>query len=75
MEKVTVSKSLTGSALLIAVNPSDTKKVLEALNNNGVLASKIGKIMPKEYGLKIKRNDGDSGLPVFERDEITKIFD
>jgi selenophosphate synthetase-related protein len=61
--------------LLIAINPRDTKKVLEALNNNGVPAVKIGKILPKEHGLKIKKHNKVLELPVFERDEITKIFD
>lgn len=66
---------IASGSLLIAVNPRDTEKVLEALNNNGVRATKIGMIMPKEHGLKIKRRSEISELPAFERDEITKIFD
>ena len=66
---------IASGSLLIAVNPRDTEKVLVALNNNGVPARKIGKIMPKELGLKIKRRNEVSELPVFDRDEITKIFD
>jgi hydrogenase maturation factor len=66
---------IASGSLLIAVNPRDTEKVLEALNNNGVPATKIGKIMPKEHGLKIKRRNEVIELPVFDRDEITKIFD
>lgn len=66
---------IASGSLLIAVNPRDTDKVVEALNSNGVRATKIGKIMPKEHGLKIKRGKEVSELPVFDRDEITKIFD
>jgi hydrogenase maturation factor len=66
---------IASGSLLIAINPRDTEKVLEALNNNGVPARKIGKIMPKEHGLRIKRRNEVSELPVFDRDEITKIFD
>ncbi len=65
---------IASGSLLIAVSPRDTKKVLEGLNNNGVPAVKIGKIMGREYGMKIRRRDEVSELPVFGRDEITKIF-
>lgn len=66
---------IASGSLLIAVNPCDTSKVLDALNSSGVRATKIGKIMPKEHGVKIKRGKEVSELPVFDRDEITKIFD
>ena len=66
---------IASGSLLIAINPRDTEKVLEALNNNGVPAAKIGKILPKRQGLKIKRDNEVFELPVFDRDEITKIFD
>jgi hydrogenase maturation factor len=66
---------IASGSLLISINPRDTEKVLEALNNNGVPARKIGKIMPKEHGLKIKSRNKVSELPIFDRDEITKIFD
>jgi hydrogenase expression/formation protein HypE len=65
---------IASGSLLIAINPRDTGKVLEALNSNGVSSTKIGKIMPKEHGLKIKRHDAVLELPVFKRDEVTKIF-
>jgi len=66
---------IASGSLLIAVNPRDTEKILEALNNNGVHATKIGIIMPKEHGLKIKRRNEIAELPAFDRDEITKLFD
>jgi hydrogenase expression/formation protein HypE len=66
---------IASGSLIIAVNPHDTEKVLEALSNSGIPAAMIGKILPKEHGLKIKRGNEVLGLPVFERDEITKIFD
>ncbi|MFA6053867.1 MAG: AIR synthase-related protein, partial [Thermodesulfovibrionales bacterium] len=66
---------IASGSLLIAINPRDTEKVLEALNNNGIPATKIGKILSKEYGLKIKKRNEVLELPVFDRDEITKIFD
>ena len=66
---------IASGSLLISVNPRDTGKVLEALANNGIPAAKIGSILPKERGLKIKKHGEILDLPVFDRDEITKIFD
>lgn len=66
---------IASGSLLIAVNPRDTGKVLEALHVSGVPAAKIGKIMPKEHGLKIKKRNEILELPFFDRDEITKILD
>jgi hydrogenase maturation factor len=66
---------IASGSLLIAINPRDTEKVLEALKDNGIPAAKIGKILPKENGLKIKKCNKILELPVFRRDEITKIFD
>jgi hydrogenase maturation factor len=66
---------IASGSLLIAINPRDTEKVLEALKDNGIPAAKIGKILPKGNGLKIKKRNRTLELPVFKRDEITKIFD
>ncbi len=66
---------IASGSLLIAVDPRDTRKVLEALNNNDVPATKIGMIKPKEKGLKLKRSNKIIALPVFDRDEITRILD
>jgi len=65
---------IASGSLLIAINPRDTEKVLEALNSNGISTTKIGKILSKEHGLKIKRRDVVLELPVFDRDEVTKLF-
>jgi hydrogenase maturation factor len=66
---------IASGSLLISLNPRDTGKVLEALQNSGIPAAKIGTILPKEHGLKIKKNGEIFDLPVFDRDEITKILD
>jgi hydrogenase maturation factor len=65
---------IASGSLLITINPRDTEKVLDGLNNNGIPAAKIGNIMPKEHGLKIRKLKEVVELPVFNRDEITKIF-
>jgi hydrogenase maturation factor len=66
---------IASGSLLITTDRSDTERVIEALNNNSVAAVKIGKILPKERGLKIKRHNEILELPTFNRDEIAKIFD
>jgi hydrogenase maturation factor len=66
---------IASGSLLITINPRDTAKVLEALINSGVPAAKIGNILSKEHGLKIKKHNEVLKLPAFDRDEITKIFD
>ncbi len=65
---------IASGSLLLTINSRDTAKVLDALSNNDIPAAKIGKILPKEDGLKIKKHKEVLELPVFNRDEITKIF-
>jgi hydrogenase maturation factor len=65
---------IASGALLITLNPGDTEKVLKAINNQGIQAVKIGKIVPKEEGLKIMKRNKVLDMPLFDRDEITKIF-
>jgi hydrogenase expression/formation protein HypE len=65
---------IASGSLLITTDPSDSDRVLGALNRGGVPASRIGRILPKEQGVKIRRRGGISDLPVFDRDEMTKVF-
>jgi hydrogenase maturation factor len=65
---------IASGTLLITLDPKDTNKVLKALKSEGISAKRIGKVLPKEEGLKMKKGDKVMELPRFERDEITKIF-
>jgi len=65
---------IASGTLLITLNPGNTEKVLEALRSEGISATRIGKIIPKEDGLKMKKGNQIVALPRFERDEITKVF-
>lgn len=65
---------IASGALLIITDPRDSVRVLGALNSGGVAASRIGRILPKEQGVKIKRHGAISDLPIFDRDEITKVL-
>jgi len=69
--------TISSGSLLIAIdgqndNPS---KLIELLKKNKISAEKIGIIVPKKDGLKIKDKDGNKSALIYsETDEITKIF-
>ena len=65
---------IASGALLIVVGPDDSDAVINKLAQNGVECSVIGKLTNKEEGLKIIRNGGTKDLPLFETDEITKVY-
>ena len=53
---------------------SQTKKLIDNLNLSGSFGYKIGKIMPKEYGLMLSTKNGIKQMPVFKRDEIARYL-
>ena len=66
---------LIGSgALLATVAPEDASNLIEALEQEGIAASEIGRITEPEKGLKMLTKDGTQELPVFERDELARFF-
>ncbi len=65
---------IASGALLIIINPQDTERVISALRSEAISAVKIGKIVPREEGLRLKRGNRTQDLPSFERDEITKVL-
>jgi hydrogenase maturation factor len=66
---------IASGSLLITLSPRDTERVSAALKKNGIGVSKIGKVLPKEHGVKLKKRNEVLELPSFARDEITKIFE
>lgn len=65
---------IASGALLITLNPENTGRVIKALKNEGISAVKIGKVVSKDKGIKVKRGEKIAELPGFNRDEITKIL-
>ena len=65
---------ISSGALLIAAEPSRSEPILEALTANQIPASLIGKLLPPQEGLWLKRGTERQPLPTFQTDEITKIF-
>ncbi len=65
---------IASGALLIALDPKDTKEVIAILAKNGIVCTPIGKLTKKSEGLKLFKKDKLIKMPTFTVDEITKII-
>ena len=66
---------ISSGALLIASSPSKRSELLSALAEQDIRCELIGRLLPPEDGLRIEDKNGQfRTLPIFETDEITKIF-
>jgi hydrogenase maturation factor len=68
-------RTITSGTLILTLPEEETKKLLSKYKEAGILASVIGKIKTKEYGLKVLEEGRIKDLEYSERDEITKIFE
>jgi thiamin-phosphate kinase len=66
---------IASGSLVLTVSPTDTPRLLEAFYDEGVAASVIGRVMPRDHGLKMRTSAGARDLPSFPRDEIARFFD
>ena len=66
---------LASGSLIITLNPSETSKLLAVLDDGGINASIIGKVVRAEEGLKLHTKRGTQELHQFERDELARFFD
>jgi len=67
--------TISSGSLLIAIENESSSELVNLLNKNKIHAEKIGEIVSKERGLKIREKDGKiKPLKYSETDEITKIF-
>lgn len=65
---------IASGALLIALNPKDTKEVIAILAKNGIVCTPIGKLTQKGEGLKFLRKGKPIKMPTFKVDEIAKVL-
>ena len=66
---------ISSGALLIASAPEKGETICHALGTAGINADIIGKFLPPEHGLWLEDAIGvQQPLPVFETDEIAKLF-
>lgn len=66
--------AIASGSLVITLSPRYTGRVVRALQRKGIRAAVIGKVVDKKKGLKIIEEGTARPLPIFEQDEITKIF-
>ncbi|MCR4439355.1 MAG: AIR synthase family protein [bacterium] len=66
--------TIASGALLIGAPPGDAARIVSGLQRAGIQARLIGRVVPPEKGLLLRREDGFVALPLFAQDEITKLF-
>lgn len=66
---------LASGALIITLASTETAKLLSALDEVGINAEIIGKVVSAEEGLKMHTTKGIQELPQFERDELARFLD
>ena len=65
---------IASGALLITCPPSDTGKMLGAIEAAGVAVWRIGCVIPQARGVVLAGPEGERPVPAFQRDEIVKIL-
>ena len=67
--------TITSGSLVLAADPGNSQKVLEAYHSSGIRAALIGRIEEKEFGIEIVKDGKRENFTWSEKDEITKIFE
>ena len=65
---------ISSGALLIAAEPTKSSEIMSAVAKYNIPCGIIGQLLPPENGRWIEENGQRRPLPIFESDEITKIF-
>jgi hydrogenase expression/formation protein HypE len=66
--------TIASGALLLTLSPADAGMVIHALAREGIDSHYIGQVVPRDQGLILMDGSRQEPLPLFEQDEITKIF-
>lgn len=66
---------IASGSLLIAADPDRSMSIVARLGGAGIDATEIGRVISREHGCRLRRPDGlVQPLPIFARDEITRLF-
>jgi hydrogenase expression/formation protein HypE len=65
---------IASGSLLIAVDPAASAEMVEGLVAEGIDARVIGRVLARGSGVTITRGGGREQVPVFEADELTRLF-
>ncbi|HXV44129.1 MAG TPA: AIR synthase family protein [Anaerolineae bacterium] len=66
---------IASGALLIAADPDHTPKIVAELTQAEIKTSMIGRVQSAEKGRWLVGKDEPRPLPIFARDEITRLFE
>ena len=65
---------IASGALVLTASPNQTPHIIAGLKEHDIPATVIGRIVPKQEGRLLIAGNGTQPLPIYEQDEITKIF-
>ena len=65
---------IASGSLLVAAAPNESARMIEALSREGIEASVIGRAEEGPASVQVETSDGLAPLPVFEQDELTRLF-
>lgn len=65
---------IASGALLIAADALRAAAIIEKLNDEGIECADIGEMTQKGRPCRMVTGEGEMDLPVFERDEIARLF-
>jgi hydrogenase maturation factor len=60
---------------VLTTSSQETPGIMAGLKRKGVQASVIGQVVPAQEGKILKKGETNVPLPIYEQDEITKLFD
>ena len=66
--------TFASGSLLIAVSKAGSKEVTARLTAEKIPVTCIGEMIPKDMGMILVTDKGDSPLPLFSQDELSRIF-
>ena len=66
---------IASGALLVTAAPEESWQMLEALRQESIGASIIGKVVEGPPVVEAETSDGLVPLPIFEQDELTRLFE
>ena len=66
--------AIASGSLLVTLDPVDQPRVLRALEAAGIRAGRIGTVTAPDDGVKLIMGGEERDMPLYVRDEITKIF-
>lgn len=66
---------IASGALILTAPPQETPQILAGWEAKDIPASVIGRVVPAQEGRTLKKGGRTIPLPIYEQDEITRIFE